>query len=265
MAKLPFQVKPFIIGMVHVGPLPGTPLYKGNFDEVVKNAIRDARTLEEGGVDGIIIENFNDKIYRIGRADPAVTSSMTLIVNEVRKEVSIPIGINVLRDCVLDSLAIAYVTKSSFIRVNALVETIDAPEGILKPSAYKLNMYRSVLRAWNIAILADIHVKHGKPLTGRDIDVVAREAIERGLADAVIITGRITGEAIDLNDLIRVKKVVNTPIIIGSGLNPDNAKELLRYADGAIVGTYFKANGRVSIEKVRRFMNVIKELRRKFD
>lgn len=264
MAKLPFHVKPFIIGMVHVGPLPGTPLYRGDLSEIIENAIKDSKTLEEGGVDGIIIENFNDRVYRTNRADPAVISSMTLIVNEVKKEVSIPIGVNVLRDCVLDSIAIAYVTKSSFIRVNALVETVDTPEGILRPSAYRLNMYRSLLKAWNIAILADIHVKHGKPLTKRDIDVVAKEAIERGLADAVIVTGRITGEAIDLNDLIKVKRAVNAPVIIGSGLNPNNVKELLRHADGAIVGTYFKVNGRVSIEKVKRFMNVVKELRREF-
>ncbi|RLG87255.1 MAG: hypothetical protein DRO18_03425 [Thermoprotei archaeon] len=262
MAKLPFNVRPFIIGMVHVGPLPGTPLYNGSFEDILERAIRDAKTLEEGGVDGIMVENYYDRVYSIGRADPAVAASMAVIVREVRKEVSIPVGVNVLRDCVLESLAIAYVNKASYIRVNALVEAVIAPEGILMPSSFKLNRYRAVLNAWDIAILADIHVKHGMPLVLRDIDILAREAIERGLADAIIVTGRATGEEVDIDTLAKVKKVIKEiPVIVGSGLNADNAKKLLKYADGAIVGTYFKRGNVVNLERVRKLMSLVRELR----
>ncbi len=262
-----FSERPFIIGMVHIGPLPGNPRFNElglRINDIIEQAVRDAKTLEEGGVDGLIVENFNDPPYPKERADPATVASMALVVREVRRSVSIPVGVNVLRNCGIDSLAIAYVTGASFIRVNALAEAVVGPEGVLNPIAYDLCRYRSVLGAQGVAILADVHVKHAAPLVSRDIELVALETIERGLADAVVVSGSYTGLEASIDDVIKVRKVVprEYPVIVGSGVNYDNVVKFLSVADGAIVGTYFKIGGKVSLERVRKLMSRVKELRK---
>jgi len=259
---LEFSVSPFVIGMVHVGPLPSSPLSPGNdIDDIIENAVRDARALEEGGVDGVMVENFYDAPYPKDAADPATVASMALITKEVVKSVSVPVGVNILRNCGLQALAVAYVCGASFIRVNALSETVVSDQGILEPIAYELMRYRRYLGA-KVAVFADIHVKHAAPLAWRPPELVAREAVERGGADAVIVSGVRTGAPPDVKEVVSVKNVVKVPVIIGSGVNPKNAKELLSVADGAIIGTYFKEGNRVSVERVKKLVWIIRNLRR---
>ena len=262
-----FKHKPFIIGMVHIGPLPGNPYFKKlekSLEDIIEKAINDAKALEEGGVDGLIVENFNDAPYPATKADPATVASMALVVKEVIREVSIPVGVNVLRNCGIDSLAIAYVSGASYIRVNALSEVVVGPEGILSPLAYDLHRYRSLLGADNVAILADVHVKHAAPLVHRGIDLVALETIERGLADAVVVSGTYTGREARLEDVVKVRNSIpkEYPVIIGSGINADNVRKFLSVADGAIVGTYFKVDGKINVDRVKRLINIVRELRR---
>jgi len=251
-----------VIGMVHVGPLPGSPNYEGGLNEVVKRAVLDAKALAEGGVDGIMIENFNDAPFPKTKADPATVASMTLIASEVKDVVDVPIGINILRNCALDALAVAYVLGASFVRINALSEVIVADQGVIEPIAYELMRYRKYLGASNIKVLADVHVKHAIPLAPRDIELVARDAVERGLADAIIVSGRRTGEEADLNKVKLVKSALgNTPVFVGSGITSTNVRSFLNIADGVIVGTYFKRDGRVDPEKVRKLMRIVEGLR----
>jgi len=257
-----FSVKPFVIGMVHVGPLPSTPLGSGtSLNDVIENAVRDARALEEGGVDGIMVENFYDTPYPKDVADPATVASMTLITREVMRSVSVPVGVNILRNCGLQALAVAHVCGASFIRVNALSEAVVSDQGILEPIAYELMRYRRYLRS-QVAVFADVHVKHAAPLAWRPPELVARETVERGGADAVIVSGAKTGAPPDVKEVEVVKNAVKVPVIIGSGTTPENVRELLSVADGAIVGTYFKEGGRVSVGRVEKLMSVVKSLRR---
>jgi len=258
------SVKPFVIGMVHVGPLPSTPLGPGaSLNDIIENAVRDARALEEGGVDGIMVENFYDAPYPKDVADPATVASMALITREVVKSVSVPVGVNILRNCGLQALAVAHVCGASFIRVNALSETVVSDQGILEPIAYELMRYRRYLGA-RVAVFADVHVKHAAPLAWRPPELVAKETVERGGADAVIVSGARTGAPPDVKEVEAVKKAVKVPVIIGSGTTPENARELLSVADGAIVGTYFKEEGgRVSVRRVEKLMSVVKSLRGK--
>ncbi len=256
-----FGVKPFVIGMVHVGPLPSTPLGSGaSIDDIIEVAIRDARALEEGGVDGIMVENFYDAPYPKDVADPATVASMALITKEVVKSVSVPVGVNILRNCGLQALAVAHVCGASFIRVNALSETVVSDQGVLEPIAYELMRYRRYLGA-RVAVFADIHVKHAAPLAWRPPELVARETVERGGADAVIVSGARTGAPPDVKEVAAVRNVVEVPVIIGSGVTPANAKELLSMADGAIVGTYFKEGNRVSTKRVEKLISIVRSLR----
>ncbi|RLG87202.1 MAG: hypothetical protein DRO18_03490 [Thermoprotei archaeon] len=254
-----------VIGMVHLRPLPNTPKYRDeSIDELLDHALREAKALIEGGIDAILVENFNDVPYEPKPSDPIVVSVMTLIVNEIRK-LGVPVGVNVLRNGCIEALAIAHTAKASFIRCNVFVETIVTDQGIIEPIAPKLMRYKRLLGA-GVKVFADIHVKHGKPLVNRPIEEVALEAFDRGLADAVIVTGERTGIPPKMNVLRSVKSAVgDRPVIVGSGVNAENIGEILSIADGVIVGTYLKKNGIVTnpvdVERVKKIMRVANSVR----
>ena len=250
---------PFIIGMIHVGPLPGSPRYGGeDLSSLVDEAVNNAERLAEGGVDGVLVEDFYDFPYPKIEADPAVLASMALIAKSVKDVINIPLGINVLRNCAVAAAAIASVVKGSFIRVNALSETIVSDQGIIEPVAYSLTKYFKYI-SYRPAVLADVHVKHASPLGQRDIGNVAKDAVGRGCADAIVVSGGRTGSPPRIIDVVEVKNVLKeTPVIIGSGLTPLNASQLLKHADGAIVGTYFKEGRKISVARVKKLMEVVK-------
>ncbi len=260
-----FDINKPIIGVVHLNPLPGSPLFDGDLNEIIEAALKDARTLISGGVDGILVENFNDKPYEKRVRDPETISAMAIIVNEIIKNSPIPVGINLLRNSAIEASSIAYVTKAMFIRVNALVENIETDSGIIEAIAPKLMRHIKKLNA-KLGILADIHVKHASPIGNRDIEVIYMDIFERGLASAAIITGKRTGEAPDINILKLLRRINRGPVLIGSGLSLENLG-ILEYADGAIVGTYFKrdsnVNNEVNQKRVKIFMEKVKLLRKK--
>jgi len=260
----PFKVEKPIIGMIHLKPLPGSLNYS-TFEDVLEYSFRDAEALVSGGIDGLLIENFMDSPFYPKRVPPHVISCMSLIVWEIKKRFNIPIGVNVLRNDVMAALAIASTTGAEFIRANVHIGCVVTDQGILEGEAYKTIRYREFLRS-NVMIFADVAVKHGRLLYDIPIAQLARDIYYRGKADALIITGPQTGVEVNLEDLIRVREAVpEAPIIVGSGINPFNITRLLKYADGAIVGTYLKKDGvvwnPVDIERVKILMNAVKNLR----
>ena len=260
-----FEKETPIIGVDHLEPLPGSPLYKGDFSSVIERAIKDASTLEDGGVDGIIIENFGDIPYWPRVTEPETIAAMAIIVREVSREVSIPIGVSFLRNSAVEALAIAHVCGAKFIRVNAYVENVSTDSGIIEAAAPAVIRYAKKLGA-KIGVLADVHVKHASPLGERHLKDVISDAFGRGLATAVILTGSKTGEPPSKKDLLLAKGLRKGPILIGSGLSLETI-ELLKYADGAIVGTFFKKEGNVhnpvDVNRVKKFINAAKEYLRK--
>ena len=261
-----FTVKKPVIGMVHLPPLPGSPGFKGSLEELVERALRDARALEEGGIDGVIVENINDIPYPPTSVPLETVTAMTVVVREVIKEVSVPVGVNVLANDYKAELAIAYATGAKFIRVENLVDYVVSDTGVLLPAASELQRYRKTLGAWNIKILGDVQVKHTYPLVKKDIRESAIEAEKRGMADAVIITGTATGVAAPVETLKAVKEVVSIPVFLGSGITAENISQYIKLADGFIIGTYLKVKGittnPVDPERVKKLMNVVRELRR---
>ena len=257
-----FEKKYPIIGMVHLKPLPGSPKYVGDLDSIVKSAVKDAKNLESGGVDGILVENIGDTPYFKDPSSPEMVSSFTKILLEVKDAVSLPLGVNVLRNGAKTALALAYVSGCKFIRVNVLIEAYLTDQGIIEGNSAELLRYRRCLNAENIAIFADIRVKHAAPLAVRSVSDSASNALERGRAVALIVTGRRTGMPPSAEEIVELKAV--GPTLIGSGLSETNLEELLPLADGAIVGTYFKESdisSPVSLERVKKFMNKVAKLR----
>ncbi|MDI6819394.1 MAG: BtpA/SgcQ family protein [Candidatus Hodarchaeaceae archaeon] len=256
-----------IIGMVHLPPLPSSPRYDGrDVHDIVERALQDAKALKAGGIDGLTIENFGDAPYLKANVGPETVSAMASIAKEVVDAVDVPVGINVLRNDAKAALAIANAAGGEFIRVNVFTEAIVSDQGIIEACAPELIRYRRRLGAEGIKIFADVHVKHGALLSARPIEESAKDAAYRGFADALIITGARTGEAPELQSLLKVKKAVpEKPVLIGSGTTRQNVAKLLEHADGAIVGTSFKAGGIVENPvdgaRVMAFMAEVKKLR----
>ena len=261
-----FPVPRPLIGMVHLAPLPGTPRWAGNIDDVIKRAMDDARILAEEGIDGIIVENFGDTPYAAGSAHPATVAAMTIgvlavhgVVREVDAESRIRVGINVLRADVISALSIASATGASFVRTNVLTGALVTDQGIIEGTAHEALRERRLLGS-GTPIFADVMSKHAYPVgAGVVMELEARSTAYRGLADALIVTGDETGAATSADDLRRARTAVpDRPILIGSGLDIDNAGELLPLSDGAILGTALKVDGvtegRVDRDRVREMV-----------
>ncbi|WP_457743130.1 BtpA/SgcQ family protein [Thermococcus sp.] len=250
-----------LIGMVHLKPLPGSYLYDGDFDAVIESALRDARTLEKAGFDAIMIENFGDVPFP-KVVDKTTVAMFTAVAKAVRDEVSLPLGINVLRNDGIAAYSIAYAIKADFIRVNVLSGVAFTDQGVIEGIAHELAKLRKLLPS-KIKVFADVHVKHAVHFF--DFEDAIRDTVERGLADAVVVSGRATGRPVDLEKLALAKEISPVPVIVGSGTTYDNLPELWKHADGFIVGTWIKRGGRVenevSFERAKKLVELAEELR----
>jgi uncharacterized protein len=251
---------PRITGVVHLSPLPGAALGKpaSSLSEILDRARRDACALAEGGVNALIVENFGDVPFTRDRVHPHTVAAMTLAVESVMAESGLPIGINVLRNDGISAVSIAAATGATFVRINVYVGAAVTDQGLIEGNAEAVQALNKRLGA-RIDVWADIDVKHAAQIAPRPIGEIASDAIERGLAQAVIVTGGGTGKEIDLRDLQSTRAAVpEARILAGSGITDANVAQILNIADGVIVGTYFKKDGIVSnpvdIDRVKRLI-----------
>jgi membrane complex biogenesis BtpA family protein len=254
-----------LIGMVHLAPLPGSPRYSGDMASILRRASRDAAILEEEGFDGIVVENFGDVPFTKGSVGPETVAAMTAVVATLTGERKFPVGVNVLRNDARAALGIAAAAGGRFIRVNVHVGVTATDQGLIEGRASETLRERARLGA-DIPILADVLVKHGAPIGTTDPAQAAQDAVKRGLADALLVTGAATGAEADLDSLRTVRAAVpGTPVLIASGLDPKNAAALLPDADGAIVGSALKSAGDpnrpVDRRRARRLAKAFREVR----
>ncbi|MCH8989513.1 MAG: BtpA/SgcQ family protein [Chloroflexi bacterium] len=188
MSRDLFGTAKAFIGVVHLLPLPGSPRWGGDMAKVIARAEEEADILEQGGVNGIIVENFGDVPFRTGRLDPETIAGMTVAVERVKNVVSVPVGINMLRNDALSALGIAAVTGARFIRVNVHYGVMAAEEGLIEGEAFQTMRRRRALGA-DVKVLADVLVKHAVPLGPVDLGLMAKETVQRGLADGLIGSG----------------------------------------------------------------------------
>lgn len=258
-----FWSKRPLVGMVHLRPLPGSPLHDGQeMRTILEQAVGDAQALETGGADAIMVENYFDVPFAKGALPPHTISALTRAVLAVREAVTLPLGVNALRNDAEGAIAIAHICGAQFVRINVYVGAAVTDQGIIEGAARSAVLYRKALNA-DVAIWADVFVKHAAQIGTTTIEDAARDAVERGQADALIVSGSATGFATDPEEVRRVKAAVPaTPVLIGSGFKSDNATELLAYAQGAIVGTSLKQDGIVShpidTERVRALKEIMK-------
>jgi membrane complex biogenesis BtpA family protein len=242
--------------MVHLAPLPGSPRDTGaGMKPILERAEADARALAEGGANAVMVENFFDAPFARDEVPPHTVAALTRAVLAVRQVVALPIGVNVLRNDSRSALAIAHICGAQFVRINVYMGAAVTDQGLIEGAARTAVLYRRELGA-DVAIWADVFVKHAAQLGEQTLEAAARDAVERGLADALIVSGIATGSVTAVEDVRRIKSVLpETPVLVGSGFAAAMAAELLHYADGAIVGTSLKREGRVAnpveVERVR--------------
>lgn len=252
-----------VIGVIHLLPLPGSPHWDGQMEPMLLRAEQEASSLASGGAHGIIIENFFDAPFTKNQVDTATACAMTLAAKRVMSVCSLPIGINVLRNDGMTALAVATAVGAKFIRVNVFTGAMLTDQGMIEGQAHELLNYRRHLSSKNIKIFADVMVKHASPVTPlADIGQMANEAAYRGHADALIVSGVATGSAPALTSVAAVREAVpDKPLLIGSGANRENAATLLASADGVIVGSSLKRQGKIEnpidVERVRSFVNAL--------
>lgn len=242
-----------MIGVVHLLPLPASARWGGNLHTVIERAEQEATALAAGGVNGIILENFFDAPFSKGAVDPATISAMTLVVDRIQNLVTVPLGINVLRNDAVGGMAIASCTGAAFIRVNVLSGVMATDQGTIEGCAYELLRYRRALGS-HVKILADVLVKHAHPLSTDNLAIAIQDTVERGLADGIILSGQATGDPPRLEDLQLARlKAPETPLFIGSGATLENIATLKQSADGVIVSSSLKRGGRIKspIDPVR--------------
>jgi membrane complex biogenesis BtpA family protein len=250
-----------VIGMVHVAALPGAPMFRGSMDAIVDAALRDARALRDGGCDAIAFENFGDRPFFKDDVPPETVAALTRVIVEVVSEVGMPFGVNVLRNDVASAIAIAAATGAAFVRVNVHTGAMLTDQGIIEGRAAETLRKRTAI-APDVLIFADHMVKHAMPMVSLDDVQAAKDLRHRGLADAIIVTGAETGAEPDRGSFARVREALSdAPILIGSGLTQSNAGTFAD-ADGAIVGTSIKIDGRVDApvdpDRVKRLVAAFK-------
>lgn len=253
-----------LIGMLHVPPLPGSPGFQGDLRALTEHVLHDAQALAAGGADALMLENFGDVPFYPDRVPAETVAMLTALAVAVRQTCPLPLGINVLRNDGLSALAVAVASGAQFIRVNILCGARLTDQGIIQGIAHDLQRLRRQLAAERVAILADVDVKHSAALASRPLEEEARDLVERGLADALIVSGGATGDASDPAHLARnCEAVPGTPVLVGSGATAENVAAFAQAA-GFIVGTGLKQGGRVQaaidVDRVAAFRTALDRL-----
>jgi membrane complex biogenesis BtpA family protein len=237
-----FSAPRALIGVVHVGALPGTPESRDTVDVLAERAVAEARTYQSGGCHGLMIENMHDRPYLKGTVGPEVVAAMTAVGREVRRAVTLPLGVQVLAGANLEAVAVAQSCGAAFVRVEGLVFAHVADEGLIESSAGRVMRYRKQVGA-SVRVFADIKKKHSAHAITADVDLAeTAHAAEFFLADGVIVTGVATGRAADPAEVRVVSDSVGIPTLVGSGITADNVAEFAA-ADAFIVGSWLKREG----------------------
>ncbi len=238
-----FRAPRALIGMIHVGALPGTPGARMSVDEIVDQAIAEALVYRDAGFNALMIENMHDVPYLKAAVGPEITATMAVIAREMQYEVDLPLGIQILAGANREALAAAFAASARFIRVEGYVFGHVADEGWIEASAGPLMRFRTQIGAGNVRVFADIKKKHSAHAVTADVDLVeTAKAAEFFRADGVIVTGSATGRPADADEVAAVAAAVGVPVFVGSGLTPDNLGNFDK-ADGYIVGSSVKHDG----------------------
>lgn len=237
-----------LIGMVHLGALPATPFQSESLNAVIDTAVSEARQLADAGFECLLLENMGDRPYELRNVGPHIIAAMTRAALAIRAEVpELPLGVQILAGANHAALAVAHATGARFIRAEGFAYASVADEGLIADAdAASLLRYRRAIGADSVAVFCDVKKKHSAHAISSDLSV--GEVVDGSLfcgADGLVITGTSTGAPTSISDLRAAKEAAaGAPILVGSGVTPEQAGELVQVARGLIVGSYIKQDGR---------------------
>lgn len=265
MIKTTFGSHKPIIAMIHFGPLPGSPLYDkdGGMQKLIDLAAADIGALQEGGVDAVMFGNEGDRPYLL-KASPQSLAAMSFAVGELKRMIKIPFGVNYLWDPVA-SVALGIASGARFVR-EIFTGVYDSDMGFWAPDAASAVRLRSDCNRGDLKLMYNINAEFASPIGDRSISARAKSAVFSSLADIVLVSGPMTGEAVETGNLKKVKDVLpDTPVFANTGVNIDNVGDILGIAEGAVIGTHFKVDGdtwkAVDKARVSRFMDKVRKIR----
>ncbi len=254
-----------VIAMAHIGALPGSPLYDaaGGVEKLIADVLKDVEKLQEGGVDAIMFGNENDRPY-VFKAPHEGIAAMAAVVQAVKPSLKVPFGVNYLWDPKA-SVAIGAVTGAKFVR-EIFTGVFASDMGIWEPDCANASRMRRNLGRGDMKLLFNINAEFAHSLDQRAIELRAKSAVFSSLADAILVSGPLTGEPAVQSDLRKVKDTVKgVPVFANTGVNIDNVTDVLSVADGVVIGTHFKVDGNtwnpVDGARVKRFMDKVAGLR----
>jgi hypothetical protein len=257
--------KKAVISMIHIGALPGSPLYDadGGIAKLIEDAARDAEKLQAGGVDAVMFGNENDRPYVLEAPIEGI-AAMTAIVQAIKPSLKIPFGVNYLWDPKA-SIAIATATGAKFVR-EIFTGVFASDMGVWAPDCAGAARLKRNLGRGDLKCLFNINAEFAYSLDSRPIELRAKSAVFSSLADAILVSGPITGQPANQSDLRKVCETISdVPVFANTGVNIDNVSDVLSVADGVVIGTHFKIDGNtwnaVDGERVKRFMAVVEKIR----
>jgi membrane complex biogenesis BtpA family protein len=263
--KATFGHKQPIVAMVHLPPLPGAPLYdpKGGMQKIIDSCARDIEALQSGGVDAVMFGNEGDRPYLL-KASASTLAAMGFVIGELKRLIKVPFGVNYLWDPVA-TVALAVASGARFAR-EIFTGIYDSDMGLWAPDAAGAVRLRTDCHRPDLVLMYNINAEFASPVGDRPIEQRAKSAVFSSLADVILVSGPMTGQPAEGADLKRVKDAIPaTPVFANTGVNLDNIADVLRIADGAIIGTHFKVDGNtwnaVDKSRVKRFMDKVGKLR----
>jgi membrane complex biogenesis BtpA family protein len=252
-----------LIACLHLLPLPGAPRYTGSMRPVYETALAEAEIFTRYPIDGLIVENFRDVPFYPHQVPPETVAALAAVTREIVKTVQLPVGLNVLRNDACAAVAIATAAEAAFVRVNVHMYPVVSDQGLLQGTSHETLRLRAALQS-QVLIFADARVKHATPLGAYALATETRDVAERGLADAIIVSGAATGAATSPEDIDVVRQHTTLPVLVGSGVTPDNLHTVYANVDGFIVGSFFKHAGKaehlVQEERVKAFTDTMHAL-----
>ena len=265
MLKETFGVAKPIVAMIHLPPLPGTPLYDadGGMQKIVDSAAKDIAALQDGGVDAVMFGNEGDRPYVL-KASPVTLAAFAYAVGELRGSITIPFGVNYLWDPVA-SIALGVASGARFVR-EIFTGVYDSDMGLWVPDAAGALQLRANTGRKDMKVMYNINAEFASPVGSRTLAQRAKSAVFASLADVVLVSGPMTGQAVELSNLREAKEAIpDTPVFANTGVNLGSVEDILSVGDGAIVGTHFKIDGdtwkNVDGDRVKRFMDKVSGLR----
>jgi membrane complex biogenesis BtpA family protein len=260
-----FTTRKPVVGVIHVGALPGTPAAALSVDELTGLAVREAAAYRDGGVDALMVENMHDVPYLRGGVGPEVVAALAVVARAVKSEARLPVGVQILAGANVEAVAVAHAAGLDYVRVEAYAFAHVADEGLIQSSAAELLRFRRRIGADGVRVWADVKKKHSSHAITADVSLGETcAAVEFMRGDAVIVSGSATGEPPRAADVREAKSHCRVPVLLGSGVSPENVAEFYDAADGFIVGSYFKEGGlwsnTVEPARVERMVEAVRRL-----